>query len=69
MPFLQGSLFGEADAMGYGRGEVYDEMVTGQGRLRPHWQTFMGTLGPLDPELMAERWEEARRLLHQNGVT
>ncbi|WP_247895028.1 circularly permuted type 2 ATP-grasp protein [Azospirillum brasilense] len=69
VPFLQGSLFGEADAMGYGRGEVYDEMVTGQGRLRPHWQTFMGTLGPLDPELMAERWEEARRLLHQNGVT
>ncbi|WP_448204744.1 circularly permuted type 2 ATP-grasp protein [Azospirillum sp. sgz302134] len=69
VPFLQGSLFGEADALGYGTGQVYDEMVTGQGRLRPHWQTFMGTLGPLDPELMAERWEEARRLLHQNGVT
>lgn len=69
VPFLQGSLFGEADAMGYGTGQVYDEMVTGQGRLRPHWQSFMGTLGPLDPELMAERWEEARRLLHQNGVT
>ncbi|MDQ0525496.1 putative circularly permuted ATP-grasp superfamily protein/putative alpha-E superfamily protein [Azospirillum rugosum] len=69
MPFLQGSLFGEADALGYGTGQVYDEMVTGQGRLRPHWQSFMGTLGPLDPELMAERWEEARRLLHQNGVT
>ena len=69
VPFLQGSLFGEADALGYGTGQVYDEMVTGQGRLRPHWQTFMGTLGPLDPDLMAVRWEEARRLLHQNGVT
>ncbi len=68
-PFLQGSLFGEADALGYGAGRVYDEMVTGQGQMRPHWQTFMGTLGPLDPEVMAERWEEARRLLHQNGVT
>lgn len=66
---IQGSLFGEADAIGYGLGPIYDEMVTGQGRLRPHWQTFMGTLGPLDPEIMAERWEEARRLLHQNGVT
>ncbi|PWC34424.1 hypothetical protein TSO352_17215 [Azospirillum sp. TSO35-2] len=44
-------------------------MVTGQGRLRPHWQTFMSTLGPLDAGQMAERWEEARRLLHQNGVT
>ncbi|AWK87122.1 circularly permuted type 2 ATP-grasp protein [Azospirillum thermophilum] len=69
VPFGQGSLFGEADAIGYGSGPVYDEMVTGQGRLRPHWQTFMGTLGPLDPDLMAVRWEEARRLLHQNGVT
>ncbi|WP_085556629.1 circularly permuted type 2 ATP-grasp protein [Azospirillum agricola] len=69
VPFAQGSLFGEADAMGYGSGQVYDEMVTGQGRLRPHWQTFMSTLGPLDADLMAVRWEEARRLLHQNGVT
>nr|WP_247887103.1 circularly permuted type 2 ATP-grasp protein [Azospirillum sp. SYSU D00513] len=69
VPFLQGSLFGEADALGYGGAYVYDEMVTGQGKLRPHWQTFMGTLGPLDPDLMSDRWEEARRLLHQNGVT
>ncbi|MFD1623238.1 circularly permuted type 2 ATP-grasp protein [Azospirillum griseum] len=69
MPFAQGSLFGEADAIGYGSGHVYDEMVTGQGRLRPHWQNFMSTLGPLDAEQMAVRWEEARRLLHQNGVT
>ncbi|MGQ9370821.1 circularly permuted type 2 ATP-grasp protein [Azospirillum sp. A39] len=68
-PPHQGSLFGDADAMGYGTAAVFDEMVTGQGRLRPHWQTFMGTLGPLDSEDMAERWEEARRLLHQNGVT
>ncbi|WP_245593430.1 circularly permuted type 2 ATP-grasp protein [Azospirillum halopraeferens] len=65
----QGSLFGEGDAFGYGTGPVYDEMVTGAGRLRPHWQAFMSTLGPLDPATMAERWEEARRLLHQNGVT
>lgn len=69
VPFGQGSLFGEADAIGYGSGPVFDEMVTGQGRLRPHWQSFMSTLGPLDPDLMAVRWEEARRLLHQNGVT
>ncbi len=65
----QGSLFGEADALGYSAAPVYDEMVDGRGRLRPHWQTFMGSLGGLDPGRMAERWEEARRLLHQNGVT
>lgn len=65
----QGSLFGDAHALQYGTGPVYDEMVTGSGRLRPHWQRFMGALGALDPPLMAERWEAARRLLHQNGVT
>ncbi|WP_431856351.1 circularly permuted type 2 ATP-grasp protein [Azospirillum sp.] len=65
----QGSLFGEADALGYTTPVVYDEMVDGRGRLRPHWQIFMGSLGGLDPGRMAERWEEARRLLHQNGVT
>lgn len=65
----QGSLFGEADALGYTAPAVFDEMVDGRGRLRPHWQTFMGSLGGLDPGRMAERWEEARRLLHQNGVT
>lgn len=29
----------------------------------------MGSLGPLNPAEMDVRWEEARRLLHQNGVT
>ncbi|HYG85778.1 MAG TPA: circularly permuted type 2 ATP-grasp protein [Azospirillum sp.] len=65
----QGSLFGEADALGYRIPAVYDEMVNGRGRLRPHWQPFLGTLGGIDPDLMAQRWEEARRLLRQNGVT
>ncbi|MBI1205867.1 MAG: hypothetical protein GC191_01115 [Azospirillum sp.] len=44
-------------------------MVNGQGSLRPHWQTFMGSLVPLDREAMAEKWDEALRLLRQNGVT
>lgn len=61
--------FDGAGAAGYGPERVFDEMVNGQGRMRPHWQTFMGSLGPLDAEMMSERWEEARRLLHQNGVT
>jgi uncharacterized circularly permuted ATP-grasp superfamily protein/uncharacterized alpha-E superfamily protein len=48
---------------------AYDEMVTGQHRMRPHWQAFLSSLGRLTPELLAEHWEEARRLLRQNGVT
>ena len=47
----------------------YDEMVTGQGRMRPHWKQFLSSLGPIYPDQMIERWEGARRLLRQNGVT
>lgn len=68
-PSSQPSLFGDVDSFGYGGGAIYDEMVTGHGSLRPHWQSFMRALGPTEPELMGERWEEARRLLRQNGVT
>ena len=65
----QGSLFGDADALGYRPPPVYDEMVDGRGHLRPQWQGVLGALGGLDPVRMAGRWGEARRLLHQNGVT
>ncbi|MFC7331803.1 circularly permuted type 2 ATP-grasp protein [Rhodocista pekingensis] len=69
-PEAQPSLFGEADALGYeGCGPVWDEMVTGTGRLRPHWQGFFSAHGPFAPEVMGQRWEAARRLLFQNGVT
>ncbi|MEI6557220.1 MAG: circularly permuted type 2 ATP-grasp protein [Rhodospirillaceae bacterium] len=44
-------------------------MVTGQGRMRPHWKLFLSSLGALHADRMAERWESARRLLRQNGVT
>ncbi|MEI7609016.1 MAG: circularly permuted type 2 ATP-grasp protein [Rhodospirillaceae bacterium] len=55
---------------GYGRPDSpFDEMVTGQGRMRPHWKLFLSSLGALHADRMAERWENARRLLRQNGVT
>ena len=57
----QGPPTGDGRVLHYGTGPVYDEMVTGGGRLRPHWQKFMGALGVLDPSLMHERWEAARR--------
>lgn len=65
----QPSLFGDAETLGYGTGTVFDEMVTGGGRLRPHWQSFMTAHGPFDPAAMATRWDVARRLLLQHGVT
>jgi len=55
---------------GYGRPDSpYDEMVNGHGRMRPHWKLFLSALGPLHPDQMADRWDGARRLLRQNGVT
>jgi uncharacterized circularly permuted ATP-grasp superfamily protein/uncharacterized alpha-E superfamily protein len=49
--------------------EVWDEMAGGQGRLRAHWTPLMREMSPVDPDRMAERGDEARRLIRQNGVT
>jgi uncharacterized circularly permuted ATP-grasp superfamily protein/uncharacterized alpha-E superfamily protein len=49
--------------------QVYDEVVTGGGGTRTHWQTLLARLNPLDTKDMAERVEESQRLLRQNDVT
>jgi uncharacterized circularly permuted ATP-grasp superfamily protein/uncharacterized alpha-E superfamily protein len=43
-------------------------MVTGTGRVRPHWQGFL-SIGEAEADAMEDRWDAARRLLFQNGVT
>ncbi len=48
---------------------VFDEIVTGTGSMRAHWQSLLGRLAPLDSPAMAERVEESTRLLRQNDVT
>jgi len=48
---------------------VYDEMVTGTGQVRSHWQKLMGRLSPLDPVALEDRRDEAVQLLRQHGVT
>jgi uncharacterized circularly permuted ATP-grasp superfamily protein/uncharacterized alpha-E superfamily protein len=52
----------------YHAGAVWDELVTGTGRLRPHWQRLMARLAPRDRDELAELREEAGRLFRQNGV-
>ncbi len=47
----------------------FDEMVTGAGQIRSHWQALMGALRTLAPGAMAERMERARRQYDENGVT
>jgi uncharacterized circularly permuted ATP-grasp superfamily protein/uncharacterized alpha-E superfamily protein len=52
-----------------GSGAVYDEMVTGVGGVRAHWQKLMGRLAPLDPDALEDRRDEAVQLLRQHGAT
>ena len=63
----QGLPTSDGRVLHYGTGPVFDEMVTGGGRLRPHWQKFMGALGALDPSLMHERYWYAL-VIHQSKI-
>ena len=46
-----------------------DEMAAPNGSLRPHWQMFVSMLNELGPGELRHRWDHARRLIHENGVT
>lgn len=48
---------------------AYDEMVTGQGVIRPHWQPLLATLSELGPSGLADRAERGRQYLEDEGVT
>lgn len=47
----------------------YDEMVDADGAIRPHWQPFAAALAEIAPAELASRWEQARRVIRENGVT
>ncbi|MDA0254975.1 MAG: circularly permuted type 2 ATP-grasp protein [Planctomycetota bacterium] len=47
----------------------YDELFGADGSLRPHWQRLGDLLGSWQPTELAERWEQARKLIRDNGVT
>jgi uncharacterized circularly permuted ATP-grasp superfamily protein/uncharacterized alpha-E superfamily protein len=48
---------------------VYDEMSAAPGILRPHWDTFIGSMSALGGEELARRWKIARQRIRENGVT
>src|SRR6478609_8669630 len=48
---------------------IYDEVRTSDGTLRPHARTFEAALAALGSDEIERRWEKARSLLGQNGVT
>ena len=47
----------------------YDEMLSGEGETRPHWQKFFDRLDSLAPDEMLERLEFVDRRIQENGVT
>ena len=46
-----------------------DEMVDAAGALRPHWAPFVQRLDDLGPAELRRRWDQARALIHENGIT
>ncbi|HYN37923.1 MAG TPA: circularly permuted type 2 ATP-grasp protein, partial [Rhodospirillales bacterium] len=48
---------------------IYDEMLTADRFLRPHWQQFIDGLESMTDADLTRRWRLAERLLHENGLT
>ena len=51
------------------RAGAHDEMLEPSGAPRPHWAPLVRWLSDLGAAEMAQRWERARRLIRDNGVT
>ena len=46
----------------------YDEMVAPDGSVRPHWRPLVESLERMGEAGFARRWQEGRRLIHENGT-
>src|SRR6185369_15321256 len=49
--------------------ELFDESLAGPGKLRPHYEKFLGSLGQIGEAERQRRWENSRRLVHEQGIT
>jgi uncharacterized circularly permuted ATP-grasp superfamily protein/uncharacterized alpha-E superfamily protein len=47
----------------------YDEMVAPDGSVRPHWRHLTEPLEQMGEAGFARRWQEGRRVIHENGTT
>lgn len=46
-----------------------DEWIDPSGLPRSHWSVFIDMVERIGPTELGRRWEQARRLIHENGVT
>jgi uncharacterized circularly permuted ATP-grasp superfamily protein/uncharacterized alpha-E superfamily protein len=47
----------------------YDEMLAPEGDVRPHWRRLIEPLEQMGEAAFARRWQEGRRVIHENGTT
>ncbi len=47
----------------------YDEVLDAVGAVRSQWEPLLASLGELGDEELGRRWEQARRIIRENGVT
>ncbi|MBF6560241.1 MAG: circularly permuted type 2 ATP-grasp protein [Candidatus Binataceae bacterium] len=47
----------------------HDELIAANGNVRPQWHPLVDSLLEIGPEGLARRWQEGRRLVHENGIT
>jgi uncharacterized circularly permuted ATP-grasp superfamily protein/uncharacterized alpha-E superfamily protein len=48
---------------------VFDELMDGDGRVRGPWRLPLEQLDSLGGDGLARRWDKARQLIHENGVS
>jgi uncharacterized circularly permuted ATP-grasp superfamily protein/uncharacterized alpha-E superfamily protein len=66
-PTIDGSIF--ADLAYRASAGAFDEMLAAAGALRPHWQALGRALDTLGRDELRRRWQEARQLISESGVT
>src|SRR5262249_22178569 len=47
----------------------HDEVFDARGEVRPHWHAFLRSVEELGLPELTRRWEEAKHLIRENGVT
>jgi uncharacterized circularly permuted ATP-grasp superfamily protein/uncharacterized alpha-E superfamily protein len=47
----------------------YDEMLSATGEVRAHWGQFLGSMDRLGRDELALRWDNAKRIIRDHGVT
>src|SRR5712691_4900787 len=49
--------------------ESYNEVFAAPGAPRPHWESIVRFLDTIGHRELTRRWQHARQMLHENGVT